>query len=258
MKKCRKVGSSREAPVSRSVTSRPKGFPRTLDFTLREESHSDEEFLRSVLEEVIAWVIEQSGLNIPADQLEFDIYKNPGGRLNCQGKIAYRGPVSPTSGGWPKIKLDLTADERLVLPSVRREVFHPYTDRPEGVSGPIAMPTKKPSAKSFGVRGTDAASRSLRRCDLDRHTDSRPTASVLRDVLQQKCVYKAIPVPTLESVLSHRQSLEAMWSDMLAHQLPVLPPLKSCPPPSISARVICRQQFLVSRWPMRPELGKNA
>jgi hypothetical protein len=28
------------------------------------------------------------------------------------------------------LKLDLTADERLVLPSVRREVFHPYTDRP--------------------------------------------------------------------------------------------------------------------------------
>lgn len=46
--------------------------------------------------------------------------------------MAYRGPVSPTSGGWPKIKLDLTADEKLVLPSVRREVFHPYTDRPEG------------------------------------------------------------------------------------------------------------------------------
>jgi len=40
--------------------------------------------------------------------------------------------VSPTSGGWPKIKLDLTADERLVLPSVCREVFHPYSDRPEG------------------------------------------------------------------------------------------------------------------------------
>lgn len=40
--------------------------------------------------------------------------------------------MSPTSGGWPKIKLDLTAYERLVLPSVRREVFHPYSDRPEG------------------------------------------------------------------------------------------------------------------------------
>ena len=107
-------------------------FSEDLDFTLRDEGHLDEEFLRSVFEEVVAWITEQSGLDIHADQLEFDIYDNPRGRPNCQGKIAYRGPVSPTSGGRPKVKLDLTADERLVLPSVRREVFHPYSDRPEG------------------------------------------------------------------------------------------------------------------------------
>jgi hypothetical protein len=71
--------------------------------------------VRRVFEEVIAQVTDQSGPNIPGDQLEFDIYDNPRGRPNCQGKIAYRGPVSPASGGWPKIKLDLTADERLVL-----------------------------------------------------------------------------------------------------------------------------------------------
>ena len=61
--------------------------------------------------------------------------------------------------------------------------------------------------------------------NLYRHTDSRPTAAVLRDVLRQKCEYKAIPVPTFDTLVPHRQSLEAMWSDMLAHQLPVLPPL---------------------------------
>ena len=95
-------------------------FSEDLDFTLRDEGHIDEDFLRPVFEEVTGWVAEQSGLSIPADQLEFDIYENPRGHLNSQGKIAYRGPVSPTSGGWPKIKLDLTADERLVLPSVLR------------------------------------------------------------------------------------------------------------------------------------------
>jgi predicted nucleotidyltransferase component of viral defense system len=123
-------------------------FSEDLDFTLRNEEHLDEEFLQTVFEQVVAWVTDQSGLNIPADQLEFDIYANPRGRPNCEAKIAYRGPVSPTSGGWPKIKLDLTADERLVLPSVRREVFHPYSDRPEGGIWQIAMPTKKRSAKN--------------------------------------------------------------------------------------------------------------
>ena len=96
-------------------------FSEDLDFTLRDESYLDEDFLRPVLQDVVAWVADQSGLTIPPDQLAFDIYANPRGRLSCQGKIAYRGPVSPTSGGWPKIKLDLTADERLVLPAVRRK-----------------------------------------------------------------------------------------------------------------------------------------
>jgi len=48
-------------------------FSEDLDFTLHNEEHLDEEFLRTVFEEIIAWVMEQSGLNIPADQLEFDI-----------------------------------------------------------------------------------------------------------------------------------------------------------------------------------------
>ena len=106
-------------------------FSEDLDFTLRDESHLDEAFLRDAVGEVIAWVTEQSGLAMPVEQLGCDIYRNARGRLTCQGKIGYRGPVSPTTGGWPKVKLDLTADEKLVLAAVRREVFHPYSDRPE-------------------------------------------------------------------------------------------------------------------------------
>jgi len=70
--------------------------------------------------------------------------------------------------------------------------------------------------KSFRKAGSSRAAR---------HTDSRPTAAVLRDVLQQKCDYKAIAVPTFAALVPHREALEGMWSDMLSHQLPVLPPL---------------------------------
>ncbi len=201
-------------------------FSEDLDFTLSDESHLDEEFLRPVFEEVTAWVAEQSGLTIPANQIEFDIYKNSRGRMNCQGKIAYRGPVSPTSGGWPKIKLDLTADERLVLPPVRREVFHPYTDRPgEGIWA-NCYAYEEAFGEKFRALGERTRPRDLYDVvNLYRHTDSRPPAAVLRDVLRQKCEYKGIPMPTLESLRPHLEALSGMWSDMLAHQLPVLPPL---------------------------------
>jgi predicted nucleotidyltransferase component of viral defense system len=201
-------------------------FSEDLDFTLRDASHLDEDFLQGVFEEVVTWVAEQSGLSLPDDQIEFDIYDNPRGQPNCQGKIAYRGPVSPTSGGWPKIKLDLTADENVVLPSVRREVFHPYSDKPEGGIWANCYAYEEAFGEKIRALGERTRPRDLYDVvNLYRHTDSRPTATVLLDVLRQKCAYKSIPIPTIASLAPHRQALDAMWSDMLSHQLPVLPPL---------------------------------
>jgi predicted nucleotidyltransferase component of viral defense system len=203
-------------------------FSEDLDFTLHDESQIDEAFLRRVLGEVIAWVADESGLVLPADQLRFDIYENPRGRVSCQGKIGYRGPVSPGSsaGGWPKIKLDLTADERLVLPAVRREVFHPYTDRPEEGLWINCYAYEEAFGEKVRALGERTRPRDLYDVvNLYRHGDTRPSAAVLRDVLEQKCAYKGIALPTVEALELHRTDLEVMWENMLAHQLPVLPPV---------------------------------
>ena len=203
-------------------------FSEDLDFTLRDESLIDEGFLRRVFGDVIAWVADESGLVLPADQLGFDIYRNPRGRLSCQGKVGYRGPVSPGSsaGGWPKIKLDLTADEHLVLPAVRCEVFHPYTDRPGNGMWINSYAYEEAFGEKLRALGERTRPRDLYDVvNLYRHGDTRPSASVLRDVLEQKCAYKGIAVPTIASLESHRADLEAMWENMLAHQLPVLPPV---------------------------------
>jgi hypothetical protein len=32
------------------------------------------------------------------------------------GRLSYRGPIAPRGGDLPRIKLDLTADEHVVLP----------------------------------------------------------------------------------------------------------------------------------------------
>jgi hypothetical protein len=48
---------------------------------------------------------------------------------------------------------------------------------------------------------------------------------LLLDVLQQKCTYKGIPLPSLEALSAHRGDLEVTWHDMLGHQLPSLPSL---------------------------------
>ncbi len=107
-------------------------FSEDLDFTLTDENQIDKDFLRSTFETIAEWVYEQTGIEVPKDGLSFDIYTNPRGKISCQGKVSYRGPVSPTSGGYPKIKLDLTADEKLVLSPALQPVYHPYSDEPEG------------------------------------------------------------------------------------------------------------------------------
>lgn len=203
-------------------------FSEDLDFTLRDERQIEEGFLRRTLGEVIAWVADASGIVLPADQLSFDIYENPRGRVSCQGKVGYRGPVSPatSAGGWPKIKLDLTADERLVLPAVRREVFHPYADRPEGGMWIECYAYEEAFGEKVRALGERTRPRDLYDVvNLYRHGDTRPSAAVLRDVLEKKCAYKSIPLPTVAALEPHRTDLEAMWENMLAQQLPVLPPV---------------------------------
>jgi predicted nucleotidyltransferase component of viral defense system len=204
-------------------------FSEDLDFTLRDEGQLEERLLRRVLGEVIAWVADESGLVLPADQLNFDIYKNPRGRISCQGKVGYRGPVSPatTAGGWPKIKLDLTADEKLVLPAVRREVFHPYSDRPEDGLWINCYAYEEAFGEKVRALGERTRPRDLYDVvNLYRHGDSRPPAAVLRDVLEQKCNYKGIAMPSVATLEPHRADLETMWNSMLGHQLPVLPPVE--------------------------------
>lgn len=136
--------------------------------------------------------------------------------------------MSPTSGagGWPKIKLDLTADEALVLPSVRRAVFHPYTDRRDDGMWINSYAYEEAFGEKIRALGERTRPRDLYDVvNLYRHGDTRPSAALLLDVLTKKCDYKGIALPSLESLQPHRSDLEAMWNNMLGHQLPVLPPV---------------------------------
>ena len=99
-------------------------FSEDLDFTLINEAHLEAGFLKRVFGEIGEWIYEQTGIEVPAAKQEFDVYLNPRGKTSCQGKISYKGPVS-SPHGLPRIKLDLTADERVVLP-----LFWPKSSTP--------------------------------------------------------------------------------------------------------------------------------
>ena len=136
----------------------------------------------SAFAEISEWVYEQSGLEFPPDLQNFDIYENPRGNPSCQGKISYRGPVTPRSGGLPRVKLDLTADERLVLPPVRMPVFHPYSDAPGNGINILSYAYEE----AFGEKVRALAERTRPRdlydvINLFRNTGARPTPQVVLD-----------------------------------------------------------------------------
>jgi len=203
-------------------------FSEDLDFTLQDGAHLEEPFLKRVFAENADWIYEQSGLEFPPDSQDFEIFENPRGNPICQGKLSYRGPVSPRSGGLPRVKLDLTADEHLVLPPVRMPIFHPYSDAPDGGIEVLAYAYEE----AFGEKVRALAERTRPRdlydvINLYRNEEARPSSAVLLDVLRQKCEFKGIAIPQTGDLDGHRGDLEGSWDSMLAHQLPELPPVAS-------------------------------
>jgi predicted nucleotidyltransferase component of viral defense system len=201
-------------------------FSEDLDFTVTEPAQLDRDFLISRFKSLGAWLYDATGIEFPAELLRFDVYDLKTGGRAGEGRLAYRGPIAPRGGDLPRIKLDLTADEHVVLPSVMCPVVHPYTDLPpDGITVRCYA-----FEELFGEKVRALAQRTRPRdlydvINLFRHGDFRNAAAVIRDIVTQKCSFRKIPFPTFESLAPARPELFGEWGNMLGHQLPSLPPV---------------------------------
>ncbi len=200
-------------------------FSEDLDFTLSASDHLDEHYLKEAFTEIARWVYEQSGIEIPEEGISFEVYENPRSRVSVQGRISYRGPLMPR-GALPRVKLDLTDDELVVLDPVIREVHHPYPDRPGDGMRILCYAYEELFAEKVRALAERERPRDLYDViHLYRHgNDSRDRGTIL-DVLRRKCEYKAIALPSMAALETQpaRAELEAEWENMLGHQLPALP-----------------------------------
>jgi predicted nucleotidyltransferase component of viral defense system len=102
-------------------------FSADLDFTLRTSLPPQK--LRSEIEAGCQHVAETTGVQlIPVD---FRTLRDVPAEEAHQGRIEYIGPLGRLGGDQPRIRLDLTAYEALVLPSEPCSVHHPYSDAEE-------------------------------------------------------------------------------------------------------------------------------
>lgn len=230
-------------------------FSEDLDFTLTDALHLDPAFLIPAFREVSAWVYDQTGIELPADRLHFEVFDNPRGHRAAQGRISYRGPIAP-AGDLPRIKLDLTADEVLVLPPVDRPVSHPYSDAPEGGIRARCYSYEEVFAEKIRALGERARPRDLYDViNLFRHDEFHSAPEVIHDVLSKKCGFKGIALPTVAGLSALREELEGDWAVMLTHQLPALPPVEAfwAELPAVFAWIEERRQPVVAAaYPLSP------
>lgn len=203
-------------------------FSEDLDFTIKAPSHLDEKFLSRAFGGIYKWISDNSGPDFFPDSERFDIYENPRGNPSCQARLAYRGPVSPRSGGAPRVKLDLTADELVVLPPAKVEIVHPYNDSPEKGIRILSYDYEEIFAEKVRALAERVRPRDLYDVvNLYRNARMRPPVSRLLEILRPKCEFKGLDIPKEGDLDARRQNFELLWESTLAHQLPFLPPFDS-------------------------------
>jgi predicted nucleotidyltransferase component of viral defense system len=203
-------------------------FSEDLDFTLLDGAHVAEQFLQEVFKEIAQWVYDESGIEFPDGARSFEIYANPRGKKSAQGRVGYRGPMQ-RQGDLPRVRLDLTDDERLVRNGERRRVHHPYSDEPDSGIHVLAYCFEEVFAEKLRALAERERPRDLYDViHLHRHETGADRASV-RDILRSKCEFKGIAVPSFATLAAsaHHAALRADWEQMLTHQLPELPPFDS-------------------------------
>lgn len=200
-------------------------FSEDLDFTITNPDQLDQEFLTAAFREVAQWVYEQAGIEMPEDRIRFKSYENIRGEISVEGRIGYRGPLQ-RRGDPPRVKLDLTDDEIVVLEPVSREVHHPYSDRPQDGIQVLCYCFEEVFAEKLRALAERERPRDLYDVvHLFQLDQMRPERALLMAALEKKCSFKGMGIPSLAMLENRpeRAELESEWKNMLAHQLPALP-----------------------------------
>ena len=199
-------------------------FSEDLDFTVLPDGPIKPEELLPILNGILKRVTEESGIDFSVATPRLKERESP---LSVEGRIYYRGPRNaPTPAS---IKLDLSASEKIVRPSVLRKIAHPYPDKLPPPTQIRCYAFEEVFAEKIRAMGERSRPRDLYDIiNLFRRRDLQTRPELIRSVLKEKCEAKGISVPTFMSIENspYRDELESEWENMLGHQLQVLPPFE--------------------------------
>jgi predicted nucleotidyltransferase component of viral defense system len=202
-------------------------FSEDLDFSLTQQALYTAEDLRRVLLEVTEIAHDLSGIEFAGDAVVVRERKDKAGRTTFEGKIGYRGPL--LAPFFPRILFDLTQHEPILAEPVACAVFHPYPD-----ALPSATTVRAYSLEELLGEKLRALIERTRPRDLydvvyilNNHS-SAIRFEIVSGLYREKCRIKGFEPLSSEAIVQiakGNEELASEWANMLAHQLPQLPPL---------------------------------
>ncbi len=197
-------------------------FSEDLDFTVMSNGPYKSEDVEPLIQRVLERVHDESGIDFSIRPLKF---KHADKYLYTEGSIYYRGPRNSPSPA--RIKLDISGSEKIACPTVLRDISHPYSDALPEASKVRCYAFEEVYAEKLRAMGERGRPRDLYDIVLlYRRRDLRAEPKVIKSVLDKKCEFKNIQIPTLNSIqnATTKSELISEWENMLGHQLQVLPP----------------------------------
>ncbi|MEO8381440.1 MAG: nucleotidyl transferase AbiEii/AbiGii toxin family protein [Acidobacteriota bacterium] len=203
-------------------------FSEDLDFSLLPDAAYDGDTLTQILREVVEIAHELSGIGFPASLVSVRPRVDKLGRATFEGKLGYSGPLVIPS--LPRLLFDLTRNEPVFAEPELRPVFHPYPDALPDDTAVAAYSLEELFAEKTRALFERTRPRDL--YDVVFILESRAGDVDLdeaRDFFRRKCEAKGLQPPSSDELLVVARSsgeLRADWDNMLAHQLPQLPPFE--------------------------------
>jgi predicted nucleotidyltransferase component of viral defense system len=198
-------------------------FSEDLDFSLHAMNHEGSSKWRALIAEISDWVNAQSGIEMPRKFIDVDLYKSPQGQNMIQASIRFNGPLRRKTN-FPRIKLDFSPNEKIVLKPEKRPIYHPYSDILKDKVTANCYPYDEIFAEKIRALAERARSRDLYDVvHLYRARNRVASKKQLLEILAEKCRHKEIPLPDLETIKTYRKNtISTEWQNMLNHQLPEL------------------------------------
>jgi predicted nucleotidyltransferase component of viral defense system len=197
-------------------------FSEDLDFTAAAFVAPDT--LMAWVERATNWAIEHAGPDFETAPARLEVIEDEYGSESYQVRIYFQGPLR-WSGPPQAIRLDVTRDERLLLPASPRHLIHPYSDAETLETTPIACyalaEILAEKLRAVGGQRRFAVSRDL--YDVHHLIQAGISVAEVVPLLPDKFAARGVAMDTLtmEHLLNRRAEFEADWERRLRYLVPV-------------------------------------